>query len=108
MINKTTISEIENGRFTGAFYIFEYVLDAVGLMSILHSFFLLINKNTFHFLIIKQLMFVSSTYLQPHVDFSLLYRHEGLLMFTLSTYHECHVDFLVFYKHELMESKRTV
>ena len=31
MINKTTISEIENGRFTGAFYIFEHVLDAVGL-----------------------------------------------------------------------------
>ena len=30
-INKTTISEIENGRFTGAFYIFEHVLDAVGL-----------------------------------------------------------------------------
>jgi len=31
MINKTTISEIENGRFAGAFYIFEHVLDAVGL-----------------------------------------------------------------------------
>ena len=45
MINKTTISEIENGRFTGAFYIFEHVLDAVGLMIILHSLFLLINKK---------------------------------------------------------------
>ncbi|MGQ1513282.1 helix-turn-helix transcriptional regulator (plasmid) [Acinetobacter baumannii] len=30
-INKTTISEIENGRFTGSFDIFEGVLDAVGL-----------------------------------------------------------------------------
>jgi transcriptional regulator with XRE-family HTH domain len=30
-INKTTISEIENGRFTGSFDIFERVLDAVGL-----------------------------------------------------------------------------
>ncbi|ENU79091.1 hypothetical protein F975_03061 [Acinetobacter sp. ANC 3789] len=30
-IHKTTISEIENGRFTGSFDIFERVLDAVGL-----------------------------------------------------------------------------
>ncbi|MFW1889914.1 helix-turn-helix domain-containing protein [Acinetobacter johnsonii] len=30
-INKTTISEIENGRFTGSFDIFERVFDAVGL-----------------------------------------------------------------------------
>lgn len=30
-INKTTISEIENGRFTGSFYIFERVIDGVGL-----------------------------------------------------------------------------
>ncbi|EZQ00966.1 MULTISPECIES: helix-turn-helix domain-containing protein [unclassified Acinetobacter] len=30
-INKTTISEIENGRFTGSFDIFERVLDTVGL-----------------------------------------------------------------------------
>lgn len=30
-INKTTISEIENGRFTGAFDIFERILDTVGL-----------------------------------------------------------------------------
>ncbi|WP_284091035.1 helix-turn-helix transcriptional regulator [Acinetobacter pittii] len=30
-INKTTISEIENGRFTGSFDIFERVLAAVGL-----------------------------------------------------------------------------
>ena len=30
-INKTTISEIENGRFTGSFDLFERVLDAVGL-----------------------------------------------------------------------------
>lgn len=30
-INKTTISEIENGRFTGSFGIFEHVLAAVGL-----------------------------------------------------------------------------
>ena len=30
-INKTTISEIENGRFTGSFDIFERLLDAVGL-----------------------------------------------------------------------------
>ena len=30
-VNKTTISEIENGRFTGSFDIFERVLDAVGL-----------------------------------------------------------------------------
>lgn len=30
-INKTTISEIENGRFTGSFDTFERVLDAVGL-----------------------------------------------------------------------------
>lgn len=30
-INKTTISEIENGRFTGSFDIFERVLDGVGL-----------------------------------------------------------------------------
>ena len=30
-INKTTISEIENGRFTGSFDIFERVLDAVSL-----------------------------------------------------------------------------
>ena len=30
-VNKTTISEIENGRFTGSFDIFERVLDAVCL-----------------------------------------------------------------------------
>ncbi|MBF7686552.1 helix-turn-helix transcriptional regulator [Acinetobacter sp. B10A] len=30
-INKTTISEIENGRFTGSFDIFERVLNAVSL-----------------------------------------------------------------------------
>jgi transcriptional regulator with XRE-family HTH domain len=30
-INKTTISEIENGRFTGSFDTFERVMDAVGL-----------------------------------------------------------------------------
>ena len=30
-INKTTISEIENSRFTGSFDIFERVLDAVDL-----------------------------------------------------------------------------
>ncbi|WHR58745.1 helix-turn-helix domain-containing protein [Acinetobacter haemolyticus] len=30
-INKTTISEIENGRFTGAFDIFERILDEVEL-----------------------------------------------------------------------------
>lgn len=30
-VNKTTISEIENGRFTGSFDIFERVLDQIGL-----------------------------------------------------------------------------
>tara|TARA_R110000751_G_scaffold68236_3_gene138916 strand:- start:12738 stop:12995 length:258 start_codon:yes stop_codon:yes gene_type:complete len=30
-VNKTTISEIENGRFTGSFDIFERLLDAVDL-----------------------------------------------------------------------------
>ncbi|CDT62453.1 conserved hypothetical protein [Vibrio coralliirubri] len=30
-INKTTISEIENGRFTGSFDIFERLLNAVNL-----------------------------------------------------------------------------
>ncbi|NRB79758.1 MAG: helix-turn-helix transcriptional regulator, partial [Saccharospirillaceae bacterium] len=30
-LNKTTISEIENGRFTGSFDIFEGLIDAVGL-----------------------------------------------------------------------------
>lgn len=30
-INKSTLSEIENGRFTGSFDIFERYLDAVGL-----------------------------------------------------------------------------
>jgi len=30
-INKVTISEIENGRFTGSFDLFERLLDAVGL-----------------------------------------------------------------------------
>lgn len=30
-VNKTTISEIENGRFTGSFDIFERVIDGVGL-----------------------------------------------------------------------------
>ncbi|MBH0029622.1 MULTISPECIES: helix-turn-helix domain-containing protein [unclassified Pseudoalteromonas] len=30
-INKTTISEVENGRFTGSFDIFERLLDAVDL-----------------------------------------------------------------------------
>ena len=30
-VNKTTISEMENGHFTGSFYIFERVLDGVGL-----------------------------------------------------------------------------
>ena len=29
-INKTTLSEIENGRFTGSLGIFEHYLDAVG------------------------------------------------------------------------------
>jgi len=32
-VNKTTISEIENGRFTGSFDIFERVLDGVGAKS---------------------------------------------------------------------------
>ena len=32
-INKTTISEIEDGRFTGSFDIFERVFDAVSLQS---------------------------------------------------------------------------
>jgi len=36
MINKITISEIENGCFTRAFYIFEHVLDAVGLHFLSH------------------------------------------------------------------------
>lgn len=30
-MNKTTISEIENGYFTGSFDIFERVLDGMGL-----------------------------------------------------------------------------
>ena len=30
-VNKTTISEMENGRFTGSFDIFERVIDGVGL-----------------------------------------------------------------------------
>jgi len=30
-VNKTTISEIENGRFTGSFDIFERVISGVGL-----------------------------------------------------------------------------
>ena len=30
-VNKTTISEIENGHFTGSFSTFESVLNAVGL-----------------------------------------------------------------------------
>lgn len=30
-VNKTTISEIENGHFKGAFYLFEAVLNCVGL-----------------------------------------------------------------------------
>ena len=30
-VNKTTISEIENGRFTGSFDIFERVLNGVSL-----------------------------------------------------------------------------
>ncbi len=30
-INKTTISEIENGHFTGSFDIFERLIDTVGL-----------------------------------------------------------------------------
>jgi transcriptional regulator with XRE-family HTH domain len=30
-INKTTLSEIENGRFSGSFSIFERYVDAVGL-----------------------------------------------------------------------------
>jgi transcriptional regulator with XRE-family HTH domain len=30
-VNKTTISEIENGRFTGSFDIFERVIDGVNL-----------------------------------------------------------------------------
>lgn len=30
-IHKTTISEIENGRFTGSFSIFESIINAVGL-----------------------------------------------------------------------------
>lgn len=31
--NKTTISEIENGRFTGAFHIFESILCAIEFQS---------------------------------------------------------------------------
>lgn len=30
-VNKTTISEIENGHFTGSFYLFEKVLNSVNL-----------------------------------------------------------------------------
>lgn len=30
-VNKSTISEIENGHFTGSFDIFERLIDAVGL-----------------------------------------------------------------------------
>ncbi|WP_312051368.1 helix-turn-helix transcriptional regulator [Acinetobacter schindleri] len=30
-VNKSTISEIENGRFTGSFDIFERLIDTVGL-----------------------------------------------------------------------------
>jgi DNA-binding XRE family transcriptional regulator len=30
-VNKSTISERENGHFTGSFYIFECLTDAVGL-----------------------------------------------------------------------------
>ena len=40
-VNKTTISEIENGRFTGSFDIFERVLDGVGLK-------LEVNKKKFN------------------------------------------------------------
>jgi transcriptional regulator with XRE-family HTH domain len=30
-VNKTTISEVENGHFTGSFDLFEKILDRVGL-----------------------------------------------------------------------------
>lgn len=33
-VHKTTISEIENGRFTGSFDILERVIDAIGLQFI--------------------------------------------------------------------------
>ena len=36
-VNKTTISEIENGRFTGSFDIFERVLDAVRVVTGQHN-----------------------------------------------------------------------
>lgn len=36
-IHKTTISEIENGHFTGAFYIFESILCAIGLQFEVHK-----------------------------------------------------------------------
>ena len=41
-INKTTISEIENGHFTGSFSIFESILNAVGLQFE-------VNKNKYKF-----------------------------------------------------------
>jgi len=34
-VHKTTISEIENGRFTGSFDILERVIDAIGLQFII-------------------------------------------------------------------------
>ncbi|SBS27189.1 Helix-turn-helix domain protein [Marinomonas spartinae] len=33
-VHKTTISEIENGRFTGSFDIFERVIDVIGLQFV--------------------------------------------------------------------------
>ena len=41
-VNKTTISEIENGHFTGSFSIFESILNAVGLQFE-------VNKNKYKF-----------------------------------------------------------
>lgn len=36
-VNKTTISEMENGRFTGSFDIFERIIDGVGLQFEVHK-----------------------------------------------------------------------
>lgn len=36
-INKTTISEMENGRFMGSFHIFESILDAIDLQFEVHK-----------------------------------------------------------------------
>ncbi|MFX2240058.1 helix-turn-helix transcriptional regulator [Acinetobacter baumannii] len=38
-INKTTISEIENGRFTGSFDIFERILDEVAYSLLIDHLF---------------------------------------------------------------------